>query len=459
MACLVPQPRIPCEAGAEFAYISGVCPHVGNLLTNGSGQRFYGDGSQTYVDYNSCFPGSGADGMITESSVSAWVKLEQNSTTSTSNIGGIFNTYIHSTYWGGGTAITAERYNGVWFGVNAGKLHLALRNGSGMTNRNYWSKRTSSALLLKNQWNHVAFTYVADAAAPEPKLFVNGEHITAITAFYNANGTILTEGYGNPEVNYASSVGRAQVGVGRYFSNTNRNFDGLVSNVGYWHRALTLAEISGQYQQGPPADLGDDSLRGYWPMNEGLQGIGTSTDLATGVCTIGDMYNSGTSGIIDASRAAPQIKQEVIDISAASATTAIYYNVWQTPHGAGSYNYGGRLDEISMFYTAAGGGGGGAANIITASDTLVSNVAFSTVSGNAVIIDSRAKFGVKILAMNSAFDCALRKDTSGGDIISYVPAGNTKLRASISVPDGTNVYLDGSSNTTLTYCWTHSPIV
>jgi hypothetical protein len=458
MACIVPQPIIPCEAGADVAYISGVCPHVGNLLTNGSGQRFYGDGSQTYVNYNGCFSGSGADGMITESSVSAWIKVEENNTTSTSNIGGIFNTYIDGYYWDGGTAMTADRYKGVFFGVNAGRLHLALRNGSGMTNRNYWSKRTSSQLLLKNQWHHVAFTYLADAAAPEPKLFVDGTHITAISAYYNANGTILTEGYGNPVVNYTSDVGRAAGGFGRYFSNTNRNFDGLISNLGYWHRVLTPAEISGQYQQGPPADLDDNSLRGYWPMNEGLQGIGTSTDLAAGDCTIGDMYNSGTTGIIDATRPAPQIKQEVIDISASSATTAIYYNLWQSP-GTSVQNYGGRLDEISMFYTAAGGGGGGAANIITASDTLVSNVAFSTVSGNAVIIDSRTKVGVKILAMNSAFDCTLRKDTSGGDIISYVPAGNTRLRASIAVPDGTDVYLDGDSNTTLTYSWTHTPTV
>ena len=85
------------------------------------------------------------------------------------------------------------------------------------------------------------------------------------------------------------------------------------------------------------------------------------------------------------------------------------------------------------------------------------NLAFSTVSGNAVIIDTRNKFDVRILSMNSAFDCALRKDTSGGDIISYVPAGSTKLRASIPVADGTNVYLDGDSNTTLTYSWTHGP--
>lgn len=473
MACIVPQPIIPCEAGAEEVYISGVCPNAGHLLTNGSGQRF--DGLPTlksaYIPYDANFSGDGAGGVISEASVSAWIKIEENNTTSTSNWATVFSTYAEVYSWIGTHASDviagADKYMGFWFGKKGGKLWLQMRNGYGSAGRNYYAGYYNSNALLKNQWYHVAFTFATGTGMGPTdtdfnlKLYIDGFE-KPMTNEISTNGTILSEGFGNATVNYTPTSGCAAIGFGRAFSyNTNQTWDGLIANVGYWHRVLTPAELSGQHLSGAPADLSDESLKGYWPLNNGLQGVGTETNLSTSSTTIGNATNSGTFGVIDVSRPAPQIQQEVIDISDVSATTAIYYNLWQSPPvDGGTYTPGGRLDEISMFYTAAGGGGGGgAANIITASDTLVSNVAFSTVSGNAVIIDSRTKVGVKILAMNSAFDCTLRKDTSGGDIISYVPAGNTRLRASIAVPDGTNVYLDGDSNTTLTYSWTHSPIV
>tara|TARA_R110000824_G_scaffold115817_1_gene267042 strand:- start:997 stop:1701 length:705 start_codon:yes stop_codon:yes gene_type:complete len=232
-----------------------------------------------------------------------------------------------------------------------------------------------------------------------------------------------------------------------------QQFEGYISNFAYYNKALSAAEVRGEYERGCP-DTTDSNLLSYMPM-QGEFANHAPTDNTNYIT--GAIANNGSAEIaFEQYRPVSGVAQKTIDVTDLSLTSSFYYNHVSTNQGL----FGARLDEISLFYVAGGGGGGAAnTNLIGAGDTLASNLAFSTVSGNAVIIDSRDKFGVKILAMNSAFDCNLRKDTSSGDIVSYVPAGNTRLRASIPVPDGTNVYLDGGSNTTLTYSWTHSPTV
>ena len=240
------------------------------------------------------------------------------------------------------------------------------------------------------------------------------------------------------------------------------------SNVSLYGDVLSEEEASAIYNRGID-DLTDPNLSHFWSLESGTiaQDAGTGTNV-TGIA-------SGTPQLLvdldrpsaeDPSLGAPYNSASVnLDLSPLSLTDTVY---WRESSRVDLFNQmpnvSTSLSEINFVYTVTGAPsptppGGGAANLISGDDTLVSNLSFSTVSGNAVVIDSRNKFGVRILAMNSAFDCTLRKDTSGGDIISYVPAGNTRLRATIAIADGTNVYLDGDSNTTLTYTWTHSPIV
>ena len=240
------------------------------------------------------------------------------------------------------------------------------------------------------------------------------------------------------------------------------------ANVSLYGDAISEEEALGIYNSGID-DLTDPNLSHFWSLESGTiaQDAGTGTNV-TGIA-------SGTPQLLldldrpsaeDSRIGAPYNSTSVnLDLSPLGLTDTVY---WRESSRVDLFNQmpnvSTSLSEVNFVYTVTGvpsptPPGGGAANLISGYDTLVSNLSFSTVSGNAVVIDSRNKFGVRILAMNSAFDCTLRKDTSGGDIISYVPAGNTRLRATIAIADGTNVYLDGDSNTTLTYTWTHSPIV
>jgi hypothetical protein len=321
------------------------------------------------------------------------------------------------------------------------KVGFGLRAGSHVTQ--YFAMHTDNNLLVVDEWSHIAAVY--SGVPGTNRIYVNGINQDKSIAFGTED--TLPGGFGDSEE-------PLEVGAGYVFGTAHREYDGYLSNVSFYvDKALNSSEVLAEYEAGCPPDITEETLYGCWPLE------GNFTDISEATLTVGNFTEVGSvPDEIDVTRPVAQIKQEDLDISAISATTALYYTIWQDPVHEAAHNYGARLGEITLHYTAAGGGGG-AANIITASDTLVSNLTFSTVSGNAVIIDSRNKFDVRILSMNSAFDCTLRKDTSGGDIISYVPAGNTQLRASIPVADGTNVYLDGDSNATLTYSWTHGPTV
>jgi len=415
----VPQPIIPCEQPGDD-YILGACPHVGHVLNGSLKKTFAGATNYVSVPNNS---GISTTGPI---SISMWIRSTNAHSTRTA----IFGHYTHTP----GT----PTYAGLMVFYHSNKIGLGGRRDSG----NYFAIVTDSTVTL-GEWIHIVAVYNGDGSTNH--IYVDGVDVGVGPAWGGAPET-LSGGITNPDI-----VGI--IGGGKAFSNTPQYFQGDISNVAYYVKALSAAEALAEYEAGCPADIDDGDLNGYWPLD------GNFTDISTGGSTIGDGTAVGSvPDEIDVTRPVAQIKQEDLDITDISATTALYYTIWQDPVLRDGYyqkyNYGARLDEITLHYTAAGGGGGGGvANIITASDVLASNLAFSTVSGNAVIIDSRDKLGVRILGMNSAYDCALRKDTSGGDIISYVPAGNTRLRASIPVADGTDVYLDGDSNTTLTFSW------
>ena len=424
----VPQPILPCEAGAGATYISGACPHVGHVLNGSLVKKFSASNYVTVPNE----PGLQTTGPI---SVSMWIKPDTLPAEGTRTA--IFGHYTHSPTKG----------FVVW--VEGQKVGFGGRRTSG--GGGYYAVTTANSLLTLGGWSHIAAVYTPGATN---NIYVDGvdQTLGPPPSWPSAPAT-LSVGIDNP--NIVGSIGEGNA----FHSAANRFFDGSISNVAYYVKALSAAEALAEYQAGCPATLTGTtgSLCGYWPLE------GNLTDISAGLLDIGGGVQQGSvPDEIDITRPVTQIKQEDLDISAVSATTALYYTIWQDPVLGDTHNYGARLGEITLHYTVAGGGGGGGGantNLIVAGDTLVSNVAFSTVSGNAVIIDSRNKFDVRILSMNSAFNCTLRKDTSGGDIVSYVPAGNTKLRASIPVADGTNVYLDGDSNTTLTYCWTHGPTI
>jgi hypothetical protein len=425
-------------------------PNVGFQLAGTDTCYFDGvNDNLALTGYNSGIAYSG------NTTISAWIKVE--------DFGGTWTDQpIFSRWWykiDGSSTIKG----GMGIGLFKNRFYMA--NWTPETAGTYWAADSNSVVIdNRNQWYHVvgvfnsgSYSLSAMNAGACP-MYVNGEEV-AQGAFYYGGGPALSD------INGYAGEADVQIGGGDeagYFYGTAKYFGGNIANLCFFESGLSSAEVVELYENGSP-DMTNPSLKGYWPLQGTYDNVVEPWGPAgyeTSGLYIRNATNSGTIMVADAYRPASGIPsgvggQKIIDVTGLSLTSSFYYNHVVSNNITG---FGGRLSEISLLYTEGGGGGGAAnTNLITAGDPLVSNVSFSTVSGNAVIIDSRSKFGVRILGMNSAFDCTLRKDTAGGDVISYVPAGNTRLRASIPIADGTNVYLHGDSNTTLTYTWKHSP--
>tara|TARA_R110000824_G_scaffold901_1_gene5326 strand:+ start:687 stop:2813 length:2127 start_codon:yes stop_codon:yes gene_type:complete len=298
---------------------------------------------------------------------------------------------------------------------------------------------TAAVNPARGEWVHFAVTRYIDpsnSAKHTVKLYVNG--VEKYSIYWNALHTTASA-----DMLIANGPNLSDDMVSSY-----------IANVAFWDSVRTPEQIATEAEDAQ-VNITEDGLAHFLPID----GTGYAVpDLVSG----DNGLTSGTyymTPIRDSTRPIYNSGLVSADVTDVGATTAFYYKT-STYINTPFNGFSGGFNQFSVTYSAGGGGGGGGAantNLIIAGDTLASSTAFSTVSGNSVIIDSRNKLDVRILAMNSAFDCTLRKDTSGGDVISYVPAGNTKLRASIPVSDGTDVYLDGDSNTTLTYCWTRTP--
>lgn len=115
-------------------------------------------------------------------------------------------------------------------------------------------------------WTHIVFTWVG-ASATGLRVYINGSE--------DANSPA-----NSANVN-AVDVGTAICKLGTASSNNDRPFDGAITELAIWNKALSAAEVTSLYgagspEKGVPLTIETANLISYLPMNDGT--IGTSAD-------------------------------------------------------------------------------------------------------------------------------------------------------------------------------------
>ena len=305
----VPQPILPCEAGAAGDYISGACPHVGHVLNGSLTKKF--EGAANYVTVPNV-SGIQTEGAV---SISMWIKPTSSHTDRTAIFGHLDN---------------SERA-GVVVYVHDNRIGFGVRNDTSATT--FMIQETKVEVVAPGEWRHIVAVW---SPSTTPLIYIDG--VKAPTNPPWGGTTIAT--WTDPDI-------EGVIGGGEAFNSTFRYFQGYISNVAYYVKAISSATVLAEYESGCPADIADDKLNGYWPLD------GNFTDISTKGDAIGDGTEFGSvPDEIDVTRPVSQVKQEELDIGAVSATEAFYYTLWQDPVHETQYNYGARLDEITLHYTA-----------------------------------------------------------------------------------------------------------
>ena len=118
----------------------------------------------------------------------------------------------------------------------------------------------NSTLASLNTWYHVAVTYNSSSAAgTDPKLYINGIHITSYAVSTDSAGNYVTDASSNLQ-------------IGNRGSGTDREFDGKIANVGIWSRVLSLEEIQSIMRKNYSQLKGTEktSLVSWWALDDTL---------------------------------------------------------------------------------------------------------------------------------------------------------------------------------------------
>tara|TARA_R110000822_G_C15338795_1_gene495941 strand:- start:8729 stop:10738 length:2010 start_codon:yes stop_codon:yes gene_type:complete len=322
-----------------------------------------------------------------------------------------FSAWIHPDTVGGGNF-------GRIFDKSTNTTYLYLHSASGSrakigfvknTTSTGWVKGSADYVINLGEWNHIGIRWTG-LLSNDPAIYVNG------------NLVVLTS-------NTAGGTFTSDAGGDLYLGNrtgANRSFDGKMSDVIFYSSELTEAQVQDIYLKGeiPSGYVSRWKLEGDFTDEAGTNN-GT---------------NSGSTEVIDISRPrTDDVGQAEIDVSSIGCLDDFYYRILGQKL-SGESNTG--LNEITVSYTYTSSAG-----------EEIKNMSFASSSGNEVLINSRDKFCVMILAVSSSSNCTLRKNSSSGEIICHVPAGNSKFKASIGVEDGNNIYVEGSSNISIVYTW------
>ena len=306
---VVPQPIIPCEAGAGATYISGACPHVGHVLNGSLTKKF--EGAANYVTVPNV-AGIKTEGAV---SISMWIKPTSSHTDRTAIFGHLDN----------------SEWAGVALYVHDNEIGFGVRNNASIVA--FMVQQTKVEVVAPGKWHHIAAVW---SPSTTPLIYIDG--VKEATEAPWVGTTIST--WTDPNT-------KGTIGGGEAFNSTFRYFQGNISNVAYYVKAISAATVLAEYEAGCPASIADDKLNGYWPLD------GNFTDISTGGDAIGDGGQVGSvPDEIDVTRPIAQIKQEDLDINSVAATDAFYYTLWQDPVLETQYNYGARLEEITLHYTA-----------------------------------------------------------------------------------------------------------
>ncbi len=136
-----------------------------------------------------------------------------------------------------------------------------------------------STTLSEDTWYHVAFVH--NTTDTDMLLYVNG----ALETGGNTSA---------PASRDVGGVARVMIGAEDRGAGTVNEFDGQITDVAFWTKALTVSELSiiaKSKIKGMPYQIQSAQLRGYYPLNE--QPDGTSFDGDTAVDRSGN-GNDGT---------------------------------------------------------------------------------------------------------------------------------------------------------------------
>ena len=110
------------------------------------------------------------------------------------------------------------------------KLRIAFRMNDG----NYWGAYTSDVIVL-SEWTHVGFYYPGNGTTPSA--YINGK-LQSLTNWL-VSGSALS--------GITDSDESLEIGRGNMFTPTNLYFNGLISEVRIYNRALIAAEVYALY--------------------------------------------------------------------------------------------------------------------------------------------------------------------------------------------------------------------
>jgi len=160
------------------------------------------------------------------------------------------------------------------FSLNTGLLTLTIIDGGTAQ----VTTQEDAITIKPHKWTHVAV--VQKASDSGPKIYVNGVKVAAT----NDVTTDVDEW-----INTAlTGLDNFTIGMAMFNNTTVQEFKGYISDVKYWSKALTAAEIVADMNG---ASLTDDAtyLRNHWDMDGDFldNGIGADNGTLTGDCVLG----------------------------------------------------------------------------------------------------------------------------------------------------------------------------
>ena len=190
---------------------------------------------------------------------------------------GTYTAWIYSDETTGNTTILSAGDNSstdeyINFYLQGNQLSVILKHGGA----NQFIVREIPASIPKKKWTHVALVQ----NGTQPALYVNGLART-IT---NAVSTDLTMWYGDLTLTDKFAIGVLES------NNTHTNdFVGMISNVKYWNRVLSAAEILLDFN-GEVLTNDATYLQSHWDMDGDVTDAGVGADNGT---PAGHAYNHG----------------------------------------------------------------------------------------------------------------------------------------------------------------------
>ena len=158
---------------------------------------------------------------------------------------------------------THEQYS---LGLKNSRVRLGIKRNSGCSAGVGWNFLSGNTTLTEGDWYHVAATWDGTSM----RVYVNG----------------VLDGTGTAPAGEIDDCSGGQLRFGYWWSGDTLAYDGAMSQVGIWSRALDEAELH-SLLDGHFSTFPDSGLVGWWPLSEGS---GTAA---------ADQSGYGNDGVLD----------------------------------------------------------------------------------------------------------------------------------------------------------------